>query len=124
VSLAASGAAERRNEGLRVGEALTRRGGASVRIAAGTEAAAPSTPAPMGAAVGDSELAEQGLLIGRVVEVNAMHQEPVVSKGTAVREELVVRKSVDRRTERIDDTLRRTEAEVEALEPPDAAEAR
>lgn len=107
--------------GLRVGEALTRRGGASVRIAAEAEARSAAPPAPMSAAVGDSELTAHGLLIGRVVEVNAMHQEPVVSKGTAVREELVVRKSVERRTERIDDTLRRTEADVEALEPPAAS---
>jgi stress response protein YsnF len=118
VSATASGAAQRRNEGLRVGEAISRRGGATVRIAAETQAVALSPPATP--RVADSELAAQGLLIGRVVEVNAMHQEPVVSKGTAIREELVVRKSVERHTERIDDTLRRTEAEVEGLEPADA----
>jgi len=121
VNEAADGGAPGARDGLRVGEALTRRGGATVRIAAEAEDAAPPAQAASGAAIGESELAAQGLLIGRLVEVNAMHQEPVVSKGTAVHEELVVRKSVERRTERIDDTLRRTEAEVEALEPPDAS---
>jgi stress response protein YsnF len=110
-------------EGLRIGDPIRVRGGASVRIAAeAADAPAERAPAAAHARAGDSDLAAQGLLIGRIVEVNAMHQEPVVSRGTVVREELVVRKSVERRTELVDETLRRTEAEVEGLErPADAA---
>jgi uncharacterized protein (TIGR02271 family) len=49
----------------------------------------------------------------RTVEVEEHDEEPVVSKEAHVREELVVRKGVDQRTETIRDTVRRTEVEIE-----------
>lgn len=103
--------------GLRVGERIAVRGGARVRTVADVEAGAPPPSPEAASAVGEAELAAAGdLLAGRVVEVNLMSQEPVVSKQAVVREELVVSKTVRQRTERIDETLRRTEAEVEAID--------
>jgi stress response protein YsnF len=49
----------------------------------------------------------------RTVEMEERSEEPVVSKDARVREELVVRKEVDQRTETVSDKVRRTEVEVE-----------
>jgi uncharacterized protein (TIGR02271 family) len=49
----------------------------------------------------------------RTIEVEEHDEEAVVSKQARVKEELVVRKDVEQRTETISDTVRKTEVEVE-----------
>jgi uncharacterized protein (TIGR02271 family) len=49
----------------------------------------------------------------RTVEMDATAEEAVVAKEAVVREELVVRKEASQRTETIDDTVRRTEVDVD-----------
>jgi uncharacterized protein (TIGR02271 family) len=49
----------------------------------------------------------------RTVEITEHAEEAVVSKDARIREELVLRKDADQRTETISDTVRRTEVEVE-----------
>lgn len=49
------------------------------------------------------------------VEVTEMHEEPVVSKEARVVEEVSVHKDVEEHTERVRDTARRTEVEVEQM---------
>ncbi|RDI57949.1 YsnF/AvaK domain-containing protein [Microvirga subterranea] len=49
----------------------------------------------------------------RTIEAEERRQEAVVSKEARVKEELVVRKDVDQRTETISDTVRSTEVDVE-----------
>ena len=44
-----------------------------------------------------------------------MREEPVVTKIAVVREEVIVRKTMQERTETIRDTVRQTEVEVEDL---------
>jgi uncharacterized protein (TIGR02271 family) len=53
------------------------------------------------------------LLQERNIEIHEMAEEAVVQKVAQVREEVVVSKTVDQRTEQIDDTVRRTEVEVD-----------
>lgn len=49
----------------------------------------------------------------RTIEVEERDEEAVVSKDARVKEELVVRKDVDERTETVSDTVRRTEVDIE-----------
>src|SRR5215207_1772363 len=49
----------------------------------------------------------------RTVDVTTHSEEPVISKEARVKEEIVVRKEADQRTETVRDTVRRTEVEVE-----------
>jgi uncharacterized protein (TIGR02271 family) len=51
----------------------------------------------------------------QTVEVTEMAEEPVVQKRARVREEVVVGKETTQRTEKVRDTVRRTEVEVENL---------
>lgn len=53
------------------------------------------------------------LLQERTIEMAARVEEAVVEKVATVREEVVVRKTVEEHTERVQDTVRRTEVEVE-----------
>jgi uncharacterized protein (TIGR02271 family) len=53
------------------------------------------------------------LLRDRTVEMTETSEEAVVGKEARVREELVLRKTVEQRTEQVDDTVRRTEADVD-----------
>ena len=53
------------------------------------------------------------LMQERTVEVTETAEEAVVAKEAVVKEELHVRKRADERVERIDDTVRRTEVEVD-----------
>jgi stress response protein YsnF len=46
-----------------------------------------------------------------------MREEAVVTKEAVVREELVVKKTIEKRVERIQETVRRTAVEMERLEP-------
>lgn len=56
---------------------------------------------------------DAGLFREQTIEVSERGEEAVVSKDAVVTEEVVVRKSADQRTENIDDTVRRTEVEVD-----------
>jgi stress response protein YsnF len=76
---------------------------------------------PVNRRLTEEEVAEGGLLQERVIEITEMREEAVVTKEAFVREELVVTKSVHRRVERIEETVRRTEVETERLEPETAA---
>jgi uncharacterized protein (TIGR02271 family) len=58
--------------------------------------------------IGGDELFQE-----RTIEMEERSEEAVVAKEARVREELVVRKDVDQRTETVRDTVRRTEVEVE-----------
>lgn len=52
----------------------------------------------------------------RTIEMTETSEEAVVEKDARVREELVVRKTADQRVENIDDSVRRTEVEVDETE--------
>ena len=51
----------------------------------------------------------------RVIEIAQMREEPVIEKEAFVREEVIVRKTVQERTETVRDTVRRTDFEREEL---------
>lgn len=55
----------------------------------------------------------EGVFQDRTIELEERGEEAVVAKEARVREELVVNKEVDSRTETVSDTVRRTEVEVE-----------
>lgn len=55
----------------------------------------------------------------RTIEMSEMDEEAVVAKEARVREEMVVRKEVDQHVEKISDTVRHTEVDVEELSPSD-----
>lgn len=57
----------------------------------------------------------------RAYEVREMAEEPVVAKQARVAEEVVVRKDVDTRTETVNDTVRRTDVDVQPVERRDRA---
>jgi len=61
----------------------------------------------------DAEVQSGGLFTDRVIEIAAMREEPVVTKFAVVREEVIVRKRVQERTETVRDTVRHTEVEVD-----------
>jgi len=56
---------------------------------------------------------DEALFRERTVEVEEMGEEAVVSKEARVKEELVVRKDVEEEVQRVSDTVRRTEVDVE-----------
>jgi uncharacterized protein (TIGR02271 family) len=56
---------------------------------------------------------DENLFRERTIEAEEKAEEPVVSKEARVKEEVVVKKDVDQRTETVSDTVRRTEVEVE-----------
>jgi uncharacterized protein (TIGR02271 family) len=58
---------------------------------------------------------ELSALRDQTIEVQEITEEPVVQKRARVREEVVVGKESKRRTEKVRDTVRRTEVEVERL---------
>ncbi|MGV3719562.1 MAG: YsnF/AvaK domain-containing protein, partial [Actinomycetota bacterium] len=64
---------------------------------------------------GDQELFQE-----RVYEMREMAEEPVVAKQARVAEEVVIRKDVDQRTETIEDTVRRTDVDVQPVRAADA----
>jgi stress response protein YsnF len=58
----------------------------------------------------------------RTIEAEERREEAVVSKEARVKEELVVRKDVEQRTETISDTVRSTEVDVEDERSSNAAD--
>jgi stress response protein YsnF len=111
------------SETLRVGKREVTRGGAKVRafvreVPAEATATLRQEQVEVGSRpaerfLSDAEIECAGLLKDRVVEFSEMREEAVVTKDAFVREEIILRKSVDERTEVIRDTVRRTEVEVE-----------
>lgn len=89
------------------------RGGARVSVvAAGRDSAAQeSTSRPVRA----EDSAGARLFQPRLIEFGETREETTVSVRPVVREELVVGRTEGRRVERIEETVRRTEVEVEAL---------
>jgi len=67
---------------------------------------------PVDRPVGSGELSG---LRDQSIEVTETTEEPVVQKRARVREEVVVGKETNRRTEKVRDTVRRTEVEVERM---------
>jgi uncharacterized protein (TIGR02271 family) len=57
--------------------------------------------------------ADEALFRERTIEAEERVEEPVVNKEARVKEELVVNKDVEQRTETVRDTVRRTEVEVD-----------
>jgi hypothetical protein len=104
-------------EGTRVGESRLVRGGATVTTSMQEAPAAGAAPAAKGRVLSEAEIAGSGLLQERVIEIGEMREEAVVSKQAVVREEVVIRKDVEERTERVSETVRRTEVDIEQLEP-------
>ncbi|HZV83893.1 MAG TPA: YsnF/AvaK domain-containing protein [Brevundimonas sp.] len=68
---------------------------------------------PANRRIDEQELQSAGLMRGRVVEIAQMREEAVVTKQAFVREEVVVRKTVERRVEQVHETLRKSELEAE-----------
>ena len=60
------------------------------------------------AATGDDALFQE-----RTIDVGERGEEAVVGKETRVREELVIDKEVEERTERVSDTVRRTDVNID-----------
>jgi hypothetical protein len=104
----------------RVGDSRLVKGGSKVLFV--DDAPPVEQSEAQGRSISEEEIAKSGLLQDRVIEIGEMREEAVVSKQAVVREELVVRRDVEQRTERIAETLRRTEVDVERLEPEDATE--
>lgn len=63
----------------------------------------------------EEELEHGGLLRERMFEFTEAREEAIVSKEAFVREQLIVKKSIERHTQRIEETVRRTEVETERL---------
>ena len=103
-------------EKVRIGDSRLVRGGAKVSAFTQEPSAADDAAQASGRVLSDSEVAERGLLQDRVIEIGEMREEAVVSKQAVVREELVIRKDVEERTQRVSETLRRTEIDVERIE--------
>lgn len=96
---------------LRVGEPRLVRGGASVSVSSAPAAA--DEPLTDDSGLSEAAIAASGLFSERAIEIGAWSEEPVVARRPVVREELVVRRDVEARTERIDGTVRRTVVDVE-----------
>lgn len=110
-------------EELRVGKREVTRGGARVR------SYVVETPAheqvtlreehvsverrPVNETLRSGEMKDSDLLRDREIEMTETAEEAIVAKEAVVREEVVVRKTAEEHVEEIDETLRRTEVEVD-----------
>jgi stress response protein YsnF len=72
---------------------------------------------PVNRRLTEEEIAASGLLQDRVVEIAQMREEAVITKEAFVREELVVKKTIEKRVEQVHETIRRTAVEMERMEP-------
>ena len=108
-----------------VGEPVVRRGGSRVEAMLEQGGSPPaSEPAPEGRRLSGAEIAAGGLFQARVIEVQETREEAVVGKPVFVREGVVVRNSAEGHVERIEDTVRRTEVEVDELASGQAGDER
>ena len=108
---------------LRSGEAQLISGGARVDLAGLQQprGEAEQAPLPQGRSLSEEEIAAGGFFQERVIEVAATREEPVVEKEVVVREEVVLRKETAERVETIQDTVRRTEVDVDEVRVPEGA---
>ncbi|HZB69469.1 MAG TPA: YsnF/AvaK domain-containing protein [Sphingomicrobium sp.] len=120
-----AGPSPRTENELRIGMPIQSRGGARVR------SVIRETPAeeqvelseehvdvehrPSERRLSDEDVKAGGLLMERTFEIREMREEPVITKEAFVREEVIVRKTVQERTETVRDTVRRTDFELEEL---------
>ncbi len=114
-------------EELRIGKRQVARGGTRVHVYTIEEPAQEQvelfeektevTRRPVDRRLTEQEVIDGGLLKERVFEVSEMREEAVVSKEAYVREEVVVTKTTEHRVQQINETLRRTEARTEQLQP-------
>ena len=75
---------------------------------------------PVDQPLGRNELdSDSDLLRERNIEMTEHSEQAVVGKEARVREELVVKKTAEERTEQIDDQVRRTEVEVDGISSSD-----
>ena len=110
-------------EELRVGKRVVERGGARVRTYVREvpvheqitlrEEHVQVERRPVEQPVSSATLNSADLLQERIVEVRETAEEAVVQKVANVREEVVIKKTAEERTEQIDDTVRRTEVDVD-----------
>jgi hypothetical protein len=102
---------------LRIGAPVVIRAGATVSAQLDPPPSPPQEQPPAPEAISEDDIVAAELLAERVLEFAETREEAVVSRSTFVREELVVRKSVEERVERIAGTVRQTEVETERLGP-------
>jgi uncharacterized protein (TIGR02271 family) len=70
---------------------------------------------PVDRKLSQEELARGDMLRDREIEMTETTEEAVVAKEARAREELVIKKTADERVEQIDETVRRTEVEVDEI---------
>ena len=110
-------------EELRVGKRVVERGGARVRTYVREvpvheqitlrEEHVQVERRPVEQTVSSATLNSGDLLQDRTIEMRETAEEAVVQKVANVREEVVIKKTAEERTEQIDDTVRRTEVDVD-----------
>ena len=110
-------------EELRVGKREVNRGGARVRSYAREvpvheqvnlrEEHVSVERRPVDQKIAAADLNSGDLLRDRTIEMTEKAEEAVVAKDARVREELVVKKTAEQHVEQIDDTVRRTEVDVD-----------
>ncbi len=104
-----------------IGDAWIARGGAQVTYVA-PEGSRPNVfrsnySPPATTRFDERELLAAGLLQNRTIEASEMGEVPIIERQPVVREEVVIRKGADERTEIIRGKVRRTAAEVTDLGP-------
>lgn len=115
-------------EQLRVGKRETQRGGARVRSYVEEQPVTENVNLraeqvnverrPVDQPISARDADDKGFFQDRSVEMQAKGEEAVVGKEARVKEEVVVQKSADERTEQVQDTVRNTNVEVDK-EPRD-----
>lgn len=110
-------------EQLRVGKRETARGGARVRSYVEERPVSERVNLreehvsverrPVDEPISSRNAADEGLFQGRSVEMQAKGEEAVVGKEARVKEEVILRKTADQRTENVQDTLRETKVDVD-----------
>ena len=110
-------------EQLRVGKREVNRGGARVRSYIVEQPAHEQVTLreehvsverrPVNEAVSGNNLTGNDLLQERTVEMTETAEEAVVAKEARIKEELVIKKTAEERTEEIDETVRHTEVDVD-----------
>ncbi|MGE5563417.1 MAG: YsnF/AvaK domain-containing protein [Bacillota bacterium] len=74
---------------------------------------------PVDQRIDPSELENSDLLREREVEMRETAEEPIIGKEARVKEEVVLKKTAEERQEHVEDTIRRTNVEVDDAEPRD-----
>jgi len=110
-------------EQLRVGKREIARGGARVRSYVEERPVSESVNLreehvsverrPVDQPISSRDAADEGLFQGRSVEMQAKGEEAVVGKEARVKEEVVLQKTANQRTENVQDTVRETKVDVD-----------